>query len=106
MLQSLAAIGVELETIATELDPAQGHARDGLRRLRRQVGHSLREARESILDLRRNPMKRRGLVQSLTDLAEALPPAGVATDFALEGHLNGSSDELDAVVPNRPGSRR
>ena len=98
LLQSLAAIGVELETIATELDPAQGHARDGLRRLRRQVGHSLREARESILDLRRNPMKRRGLVQSLTDLAEDTTRTGVATDFALEGHLNGGSDELDVQL--------
>jgi signal transduction histidine kinase len=98
LLQSLAAIGVELETIATQLDPAQAHARDGLRRLRRQVGHSLREARESILDLRRNPMKRRGLVQSLTDLADNTTRTGVATDFALEGHLNASSDELDVQL--------
>jgi len=98
LLQSLAAIGVELETIATQLDPAQAHARDGLRRLRRQVVHSLREARESILDLRRSPMRRRGLVQSLTDLAEDTTRTGVATDFTLEGHLNGSSDELDVQL--------
>jgi signal transduction histidine kinase/ligand-binding sensor domain-containing protein len=98
LLQSLAAIGLELETIATQLDPAQDHARDGLRRLRRQVGHSLREARESILDLRRNPMKRRGLVQSLTDLAENTTRGGITTEFALQGRLDGGSDELDVQL--------
>ena len=48
LLQSLAAMGVEIEAIASQLDPSQGPARDELRRLRRQVGHSLRDARESI----------------------------------------------------------
>jgi signal transduction histidine kinase len=98
LLQSLAAIGVELETIATQLGPAQGDARDGLRRLRRQVGHSLREARESILDLRRSPLKRRGLVQSLTDLAADSTRGGLVTDFALDGHLEDGSDELDVQL--------
>ena len=70
LLQSLAAIGVELETIATQLDPAQDPARDGLRRLRRQVGHCLREARESILELRNNSMKRAALVDVLRELAD------------------------------------
>ena len=72
LLQSLAAIGVELETIATELDPVHSPAREGLRRLRRQVGHCLREARESILELRRDSMKPRALVDSLRELAENL----------------------------------
>jgi signal transduction histidine kinase len=98
LLQSLAAIGVELEAIASQLDPTQNPARDGLRRLRRQVGHSLREARESILDLRRNPMKRRGLVQSLTDLAENTARNGVPTDFTTNGYVERSSDELDVQL--------
>jgi len=98
LLQSLAAIGVELETIASQLDPTQNPARDGLRRLRRQVGHSLREARESILDLRRNPMKRRGLVQSLSDLAENTARNGVPTDFTTNGYVEQRSDELDVQL--------
>jgi signal transduction histidine kinase len=86
LLQSLAAIGVELETIATELDPAQSPAREGLRRLRRQVGHSLREARESILELRNNSMKPRALVDSLRELAETTTRAkGVTTEFSTTG---------------------
>lgn len=98
LLQSLAAVGVELETIATQLDPSQGHAITGLRRLRRQVGHALREGRESIVDLRRDPMKRRGLVQSLTDLAETTTRSGLVTEFAMQGRLDGGSDELDVQL--------
>jgi two-component system, NarL family, sensor kinase len=62
------------------------------------VGHSLREARESILDLRRNPMKRRGLVQSLSDLAENTARKGVPTDFTTDGRVESSSDEVDVQL--------
>jgi ligand-binding sensor domain-containing protein/signal transduction histidine kinase len=99
LLQSLAAIGVELETIASQLDTTQMPARDGLRRLRRQVGHSLREARESILDLRRNPMKSRTLGASLLDLAENTTLAkGVPTEFTSDGHAYQGSDEVDVQL--------
>jgi len=70
LLQSLAALGVEIEAIASQLEPAQGSARDDLRRLRRQVGHSLRDARESILELRRDGMKTPEVVSSLREVAE------------------------------------
>jgi ligand-binding sensor domain-containing protein/signal transduction histidine kinase len=96
LLQSLAAIGVELETIATELDPSQSPARDGLRRLRRQVGHCLREARESILELRNNSMKPRALVDSLRDLAESTTRSkGVVTEFSLTGRPQSSSADAE-----------
>jgi len=96
LLQSLAAIGVELETIATELDPTQSPARDGLRRLRRQVGHCLREARESILELRNNSMKPRALVDSLRDLAESTTRSkGVVTEFSLTGRPQSSSADAE-----------
>jgi signal transduction histidine kinase len=70
LLQSLAAIGVELETIATQLEPSQSPARESLRRLRKQVGHSLRDARDSIWGLRHNQMETRGLVDALREVAE------------------------------------
>jgi signal transduction histidine kinase/ligand-binding sensor domain-containing protein len=87
LLQSLAAIGVELESIATELDPSQEPARAGLRRLRRQVTHCLREARESILELRDNTlMKPRPLVDSLRRLAETTTTSkGVTAEFSCSG---------------------
>jgi signal transduction histidine kinase len=96
LLQSLAAIGVELETIATELDVSQSPARDGLRRLRRQVGHCLREARESILELRNNAMKPRALVDSLRELADHTTTAkGIHTEFSMSGRLRSGSADAD-----------
>ena len=96
LLQSLAAIGVELETIATELDESQSPARDGLRRLRRQVGHCLREARESILELRNTSMKPRALVDALRDLAEHTTRSkGVLTEFETTGRPQSSSADAE-----------
>jgi signal transduction histidine kinase len=92
LLQGLAALGVELEAIASQSD---GETRDSLRRLRRQVGHSLREPRESILDLRQQQMQSRDLIQSLTDLAENTSRRGVPTDFTADGRLALGSDEVD-----------
>jgi signal transduction histidine kinase len=96
LLQSLAAIGVELETIATELDSSQVSSREGLRRLRRQVGHCLREARESILELRQNSMKPRDLVDSLQSLAENTTKSkGVMTEFSTTGRPHSSSPDAE-----------
>ncbi len=98
LLQSLAAIGFELETIAAQVDPAQNRLRDSVRLLRLQVGHSLREARESVLDLRRTPMKGRGLVQSLTDLAEHTSRTGLPTEFTVDGRLGSLPDEVEVQL--------
>jgi signal transduction histidine kinase len=99
LLQSLAAIGVELETIATQLEPSQDPARDGLRRLRRQVGHCLREARESILELRNNSMKPRALVDVLRELADnTTKNKGIRTDFSVTGRPRQCSGDADVQL--------
>jgi len=99
LLQSLAAIGVELETIATQLEPSQDPARDGLRRLRKQVGHCLREARESILELRNNSMKPRALVDVLRELAENTTKSkGIRTEFSVTGRPRGCSGDADVQL--------
>jgi len=96
LLQSLAAIGVELETIATQLDSSQNPARAGLRRLRRQVGHCLREARESIMVLRNTALRPRALVDSLQDLAHSTAATrNVRTAFVTTGRPWPCSEELD-----------
>lgn len=69
LLQSLGAIGLELETIASQLDPSQQFPRDSLRRLRQDVRRSVREARESIMELRSTRLERRDLAEALRDLA-------------------------------------
>ncbi len=86
LLQSLAALGVEIEAIASQLDQTQGSARDELRRIRRQVGHSLRDARESILELRRDGMKTPDVVDSLREVAErTMRTYGVHVDISVSG---------------------
>ncbi len=96
LLQSLAAIGMELETIASHLDPSQNPARDALRRLRRHVGHSVREARESILELRHNPMRRPELAVSLRDLAASTTRAkGMPTEFSVTGRPQKGVADVD-----------
>jgi signal transduction histidine kinase/ligand-binding sensor domain-containing protein len=97
LLQSLAAIGVELESIATQLDASQEPARQGLRRLRRQVGHCLREARDSILELRDNTlMKPRALIDLLRELTENTSRTkGTATEFSYTGRPRPCSPDAD-----------
>jgi signal transduction histidine kinase/ligand-binding sensor domain-containing protein len=97
LLQSLAAIGMELEAIASQLEPAHEPARDGLRRLRRQVGHCLRDARESILELRRNTvLKPRDLMDLLRALADnTTTTKGVAVAFSCSGRARQGPDEVD-----------
>jgi len=97
LLQSLAALGVEIEAIASQLDTTQDSARDELRRLRRQVGHSLRDARESILELRRDAMKTPDVVESLREVAERTGRTyGVRVDISVTGRRPAScSSDVD-----------
>ena len=70
LLQSLAALGPELEALATRVPSREGGVTSELRRLRRQVDRSVRDARESILELRRHPMRTPRLAESLAQLAD------------------------------------
>jgi len=71
LLQSLGAIGLELEAVASQLETSPGSASESLRHLRRQVTHSVREAREWIWELRSSRMEpRRSLVDMLRKWAE------------------------------------
>ena len=71
LLQSLASLGPELEALAVSLPSGDHAVAEELRRLRRQVGRSVREARDSILELRSNSMSPTRLGDSLQDLADA-----------------------------------
>jgi signal transduction histidine kinase/ligand-binding sensor domain-containing protein len=71
LLQSLASLGPELEALAVSLPSGDRTVVEELRRLRRQVGRSVREARDSILELRSNSMSPTRLGDSLNGLADA-----------------------------------
>jgi ligand-binding sensor domain-containing protein/two-component sensor histidine kinase len=96
LLQSLGAIGLELETIAGQLDPSQQFARDALRRLRADVRYSVREARESIMELRSTRLDRRDLGEALRDLAAKTKSAeGVQLAVAVSGQPRRCSAETE-----------
>jgi signal transduction histidine kinase/ligand-binding sensor domain-containing protein len=99
LLQSLAAIGVELETIASQMAPAQATLRGELGRLRRRVGHSLRDARDSILELRRSPMLRRPLAESLeVVLQDARARRDVPIGLDQSGRPRATPADVDAQL--------
>jgi ligand-binding sensor domain-containing protein/two-component sensor histidine kinase len=87
LLQSLGAIGLELETIASQLDPSLREPRDSLRRLRQDVRRSVREARESIMSLRSTRLDRRDLAEALREMAaKARSTEGAELAVAVEVH--------------------
>ena len=98
LLQSLAAIGVELETIATGLAPEQGATRDALRRLRREVGRAVRDARDSIRELRHNPMQQRPLAEALGDLVAAVTARGARVSLTVEGKAQKADPEVEVQL--------
>ena len=98
LLQSLAAIAPELEALATRAPSAdEGGMTSELRRLRRQVDRSVRDARESILELRRYPMGAPRLADSLAQLADDIETRhGVRPTVAVVGRRpDNASPDVD-----------
>ena len=92
LLQSLAALGPELEALATRVPSREGGMTSELRRLRRQVDRSVRDARESILELRRHPMGTPRLAESLAQLADDTETRhGVRPTVAVAGRRPGNA---------------
>jgi signal transduction histidine kinase len=81
LLQSLGAVGLELEVMASQLNSGEGSVAAALRRLRRQVGECITETRQSIWDLRSPSLERRDLVEAFRALAET---AGQGTPVKIE----------------------
>lgn len=97
LLQSLAALGPELEVLATRATSGDDEVANELRRVRRQVARSVREARESILELRRHPMHTPRLADSLAELADTTASRhGVRPHVVVEGRRpDGASSDVD-----------
>ena len=69
LLQNLAAIGIELEAVLRQLDPG-AFGVDALRRLQHQAAHSLKEARDLVVALRRTGLSQAsGLIETLRGIA-------------------------------------
>lgn len=97
LLQSLAALGPELEALATRVPEQNDGMTSELRRLRRQVDRSVRDARESILELRRHFMGTPRLAESLAQLADDTQSRhGVRPTVSVVGKRpDGASPDVD-----------
>ena len=97
LLQSLAALGPELEALATRVPSREDGITSELRRIRRQVDRSVRDARESILELRRTLMGTPRLAESLAQLADDTETRhGVRPTVAVVGRRPGdASPDVD-----------
>ena len=86
LLQSLAAVGLELEALAGEAESSSTSQAAALRGLRRQVGRCIAEARQSTSELRSPRLEILDLVQELQDFADdARLGTQVAIDVAVTG---------------------
>lgn len=95
LLQSLAAIGMELETIASQIGTSPS-APDALRRLRRQVGHTVRDARDTVWGLRHGRIERSGLVEALREVAEMITATRhVQVEVSVDGRPRRCSSEVE-----------
>ncbi len=96
LLQSLGAVGVELEVVATQLRSTDTPVAEAVTRLRREVGRCIREARESIWELRTSRLETRDLTSALEDLADDIGTArAVQVDVEARGRAWPASPETD-----------
>jgi signal transduction histidine kinase/ligand-binding sensor domain-containing protein len=96
LLQDLGAIGLELDVLASRVDPSQSRLRDGLQTLRSQVARCLREARHSIGELRAPRLDAQGLVTGFEGLArDAQTRTSATVTVAVEGEPRRCSQEVE-----------
>ena len=87
LLQSLLGVALQFDGIATALGPSSNAARDQLVRVRRQVEAYIREARQSIWDLRSPILETRDLATALREYArDAIGESGVRFTSAIAGN--------------------
>jgi signal transduction histidine kinase len=96
LLQSLGAVGVELEVVASQLRSTEAPVADAVTRLRREVTRCIREARESIWELRSSRLETRDLTSALEELADDVGTArAVQVDVHARGRAWQGSPEAD-----------
>jgi signal transduction histidine kinase/ligand-binding sensor domain-containing protein len=67
LLQSLVGVALQVDVVSSGLDPSASSARHQLVRIRRQVEQYIRDARQSILDLRSPHLESRDLATALRE---------------------------------------
>ncbi|MGE3507951.1 MAG: two-component regulator propeller domain-containing protein [Vicinamibacterales bacterium] len=94
LLQSLVGIALQCDAMAN--DTASSQQRDRFVRMRKQVEEYIREARQSIWDLRSPQLANRDLVSALREAGErATTGAGVGFSLSVSGHPRRLSSRVE-----------
>jgi signal transduction histidine kinase len=82
LLQSLVGVALQFDVIANDEQPLSEASRTRFGRMRKQMEEHIREARQSILQLRSPKLERSSLIAALRDIGEQAA-SGTAVDFNL-----------------------
>jgi signal transduction histidine kinase len=85
LLQSLVGVTLQLDQIANDLDGPADTTRNQFVRMRKQVEEYIREARQSIWNLRSSVLDRCDLATALRQTGERAADNAVAFDFSVSG---------------------
>ena len=96
LLQSLVGVALQFDGIAAAMDPGASSAREQLVRVRRQVEAYIREARQSIHNLRSPLLETRDLATALQEFAKnAIGDSGVRFTSVVSGNPNVDSPKVE-----------
>ena len=99
LLQSLTGVALGFDAIASDIEPHNPKATARLVRMRKEVEGYIREARQSIWDLRSPKLERDDLVTALKQACEhTVDSRGVALDFVVNGTPHSSSPKIEEQV--------
>ncbi len=105
LLQSLVGVALQFDGIANSLGPSSVNAREQLTRIRRQVEAYIREARQSIWDLRSPILETHDLPTALAAFAREADwrPADSLHIRDRGSRLDSSTQDRQSTVAHRPG---
>jgi signal transduction histidine kinase/ligand-binding sensor domain-containing protein len=97
LIQSLVAVAVQIGSVVKQIAPEAGGLREQLDQLRKQTEEQIREARESIWNLRSPTLERLGLVAALRQAGEQMSQrTSVRFSFAVTGRPQACPRGIDA----------
>jgi signal transduction histidine kinase len=85
LLQSLVGVSLQLDQLGSDLEAAPTASRAQVTRIRKQVEEYIREARQSIWNLRSSTLQRHDLAAALRQSGERAAESAVAFDFTVTG---------------------
>jgi signal transduction histidine kinase/ligand-binding sensor domain-containing protein len=98
LLQSLVGVALQFDAIANSIDRSSSAARDQLLRVRRQVEAYIREARQSIWDLRSPVLETHDLSSALRDFGKR---AAAGTAIRFTAAVTGTPRQCSAKLENQ-----